>query len=270
MGKLVIVSLFITLILLPSGCVAPGVSPGVSEEIRAEFGTIAVSSRPVSPEESVRELPKGALDEAYRGAATGALWDLDRAGEGGKIGAAIGIVILVPAAVSGSVYGAMTAPSTEHVEQIEAALRKVIVDLGIHNSLRDQILETTRERTNYRISSLPEQPPMTGGETLADTTTSRDGINTIIEIAIEPVVLRGGLRHHPEFAAALTAHVTINRAEDRTLLYERPFSYKSGWSRTLEEWAANDGLVFAQDVRQGVKYLARRIVEELFLHYWFP
>jgi hypothetical protein len=266
MGKLVIVPLSITLILLQSGCVAPG----VSEEIRAEFGTIAVASRPVSPEESFRELPKGALDEACRGAGTGALLALDWAGEGGEIGAAIGIVILVPAAVFRSVYGAMTAPSTESVEQVEATFRKVIVDLGIHKSLRDQILEATREKTNCKLTSLQDQPPMTGGETLADTITACDGINTIIEIAIEPVALRGGFIHHPEFVVSLTAHVTINRAEDRTLLYERPFSYESSWSHTLEEWAANDGLVFVQDVRQGVKYLARRIVEELFLHYRFP
>ena len=274
-----IIVLLLSLLVGQLGCVTSK-PVGPLEDIRAQFGTIGVVTTPFDADSALQHLPKGVLAEAWRGAGTGALRVADmfdgmpRRGppEVSAVILALMLALLPPSVALGAVEGAMNAESEESFEQTQTVLRQALATLNnqIQETLQDHFLRKTRARTNYPLVILGSGILSEEGEIIDSRALAIRHIDTLLQLSIESVELVGGLMHHPNFALAIAAHVTVTRVEDGEVLYDAVFPYEDPLDYPLKEWAAKDAELFAKEWGNGINDLASLIARELFTRYRFP
>ncbi|MEE8159072.1 MAG: hypothetical protein V3T78_06855, partial [Dehalococcoidia bacterium] len=133
--KAIAIVLGVTMFVGQVGCAQ---SLYLSEDIRAQLGTIGVVSPRFAPEVTLDMPAKGAGGGAGRGAAEGAAGAFGVPAEVGcsgvdwepcALGLALGLALAVPGALVGSVYGAIAAEPAESVEEVEARIRQVLAEI---------------------------------------------------------------------------------------------------------------------------------------------
>ena len=272
--------LCLTLFIWQSGCAHQ--PPLLSEEVRAQLGTIGVVSARFVPEVELETPAKGSLGGAGKGAAKVVAEGFSAAGQVGGGGCSgygcagpllLALAIIATSttvgALAGGVYGAVAALDVETVEEAEAALTHVLGNLSMQEALRDHVLEEARKHTEYSFVLLKDQGPTTGDETINYRTLATQGINTVLELRMESIGLDGEWGVDPPLAILMDVRTRLIRLEDGALLYDHTFPYRSG-VHLFTEWAAHDGQLFREGLDSGYQTLAREIVEELFLLYRFP
>ena len=246
----VIAVLLVTVCGGPWGCAVKGhLSPSaLSDEVRAQLNTVGVSTAPLPPEAGL-DAPRsgkawGALKGAGSGLAVGAVPGLAIASGvsgcrgGGPAALACGTILVAGLGVAaaggtvgalvGSVYGAVTAESASKVRAAQIELENALRDVDVQATLRDHVLQTSRERSSVRLVALEE------------------GVDTVLEVRVAAVrfVGQGGI--NPPLSVIMTAPVRLLRAADGAELYAATFEYRSPGAYKISDWASRIAWRFAR------------------------
>ena len=261
----VIAVLLVTVCGGPWGCAVKGhLSPSaLSDEVRAQLNTVGVSTAPLPPEAGL-DAPRsgkawGALKGAGSGLAVGAVPGLAIASGisgchgGGPVALACGTILVAGLGVAaaggtvgalvGSVYGAVTAESASKVRAAQIELENALRDVDVQATLRDHVLQTSRERSSVRLVALEE------------------GVDTVLEVRVAAVrfVGQGGI--NPPLSVIMTAPVRLLRAADGAELYAATFEYRSPGAYKISDWAYADSAAFRETLAEGTRSLAGEIVQ---------
>ena len=255
--------------ILLIGLVGCAHQPLPSEEIRDALGTVGVVSGRFTPQVKLRTPAKGRLSGAWREGVRGAVVGVLAGAPSTDfftplpilLGAALG---LTASSVIGGVYGALTALPAEPIEEAEARLKTVLAGLTIQEAMRDRIFRVLQDRRNDRSVLLTDKGPGAPDEPITYRSLSDNGIDTILEVAVQVVGLDGHWAADPALAVLITVRTRLLRSLDDTVLSAHTFEYRSGKGR-FTEWASSDAKGFLKELDRGYARLADRIVETLII-----
>jgi len=252
------------------GCAAKTRPLRLTNELRAQLGTIAVAPARFIPEQELRTPAKGRLSGAGRGAAAG-FTETERLGllvpsSGGVEGALIAagvVAIIATATVIGGVYGAVAAPSKATVEEAEAVLKKARAAVEVQQALGEHIVAYGRAHTHFTFKLLLDQGPSAVNEQVDYRPLAGDGVDTVLEVNVLKFGFQGDYSVNPPVHVSMTVQIRLIRAADTTKLFERTFDYSSK-NHKFTEWAAHDAQLFREVVARTYQEAAKEIVGELF------
>lgn len=259
----------------------------LSEEILAQLGTIAITSKPLStPLASPRPtsgwaqgFSQGIKTGAYYGAWPG-LVIVERAENAGLPPLVItsgttGVGLIVAGGLMGGLIGgpvgALQGSSEQSVEEAMATLGRVPSEIHLTDLLRDSVIQFVRDETSYNAMLLQtwEMPtPYLGGyQPLI-----AKGVGSLLEIDLLEVGLTQGegvAASDPPLRISLSAKTRLVRIEDGTEIDTRITDARMEPSigrRSFADWAAQNGRLFREELPRTARYLAQKIVETLLLH----
>lgn len=242
----------------------------LSQEMRAELGTVAVISARFSPSTELRVPAKGRV--AGRGAARRALMGMAVAAMGGIwcVGLSCGVALaLMPAggltgALIGAIHGGVTAVPGATVEDGSAELRSAVAELDLQEALRDRVLRVAQAQTCHHlvfdIGNGPRAPKKKVGYRLL----AADGIQTVPEVSVLDFELNSPWQVNPELALVMSVQARLVRTSDGALLYDRTLDHRS-MKRRFAAWAADGGGPFREERDDALRTLAGKIVAETLL-----
>lgn len=274
-AKLIVTCLFISLLIGQSGCAIHkpkpyALPPPPSEAVREKLGTIGVASARFFPKAEICK-PMGKGAGAASGAGTGALGMIGGGAMlGDPLGLLLGVALSPVGAVVGSVVGAVKGVSSEHVKKAEDAINKTIFDLKIQATMRDYVLRTAKQQTEYNFVDLYGQGPETPEMKVDYNFLVNREINTVLEITVPAFGLIGkGI--NPPLAFFMNLEARLIRTMDGFVLYKQKLEYKNaGFIFTFTDWAANGAKPFRDEFHRCYQSLAEKVVEEVFLLYNLP
>lgn len=247
------------------GCATRRYTPPspLSEQVRADLGTIGVVSARFAPETQLEAPTSGKGSGAAKGAVKGFLGSigvgLDNVHSSDSSGLVLGIVLAPVFALGGAVYGTIAAESGQKVQEAQSTLNKAVADLNIPEAMRDRVFQIAQQETRYPLVLLTEQAPSGREAVFAD---------TILEVSVPRFGLEGG-GINPPLPLVVTAHARLVGVADGTEIYAAQWTYRSGTLKFVD-WAANNAQPLRTDLERAVQTLAETIVEELFLLYRIP
>jgi hypothetical protein len=267
-SKLLIFCVLITLFAEIS--YAKELPPPPSEKIRTQLGTIGVVSADFIPT-PVRGVPtKGWARGAARGAweAEDAVLRATTQSGSGELGALCCLVATPFALCIGGLKGAIEAPSVEEVEESEAVLGNVLKEIPVQEKMRDHILQVAQKQTRHSFVVLEGQGPNTRAYVLSYGFLSDRGIDTVLEVSVMNVDLRGKWKSDSPVTFFITIRTRLIRVVDGEVLYVATLIYQSTEHKSFD-WEANDFKLFREEFARCYVVTAEKIVEELFLLYLF-
>ena len=242
--------------------------PLLSEQVRANLGTIGVATARFSPEAHLEAPTSGKWSGAGKGAAAGFFGSIQGAAQGGGYGGAVVLLLSPVFAMGGAIYGAIAAESAEKVEAAEATFKKALADLKIQETFRDRVLQVARDQTRHVLVLVPEHGPTAPGGAVEYSFVASQGVDTVLEIGVEKLGLPGG-GINPPLSLIMNAHARLVRATDGMELHARTWIYRSG-TRKFVEWAADNAQPLHEELERAYQSLAEQVVDELFLLYLVP
>lgn len=252
--------LFLVILVLQLGCAHTPASPPevalplLSEEIRAQLGTIGVVSALFAPEAERHKVKK----KWQSGAALGALTGLLAAAQGREVGALLSPLLIL----GGAIHGGATAESTKEIHELEVELKSVVAESKTQQAIRDRLMEVAREQTSHRFMLFTEQGPTSPYENVSYPPLETEGIDTILEMSVLTVGLTGQGDRDVPLAFFVTARTRLIRVMDEAEFHTRTWTYTSG-TRQLTEWAAENAQPFREEMDRACQNLAEMIVREL-------
>jgi hypothetical protein len=265
----IIILSFITLLIGQFSCIHTcGLEPrSLSEQEKAEFGTIGVVSARFKPEARV-QTPLGKKDGAEAGAADGVKAIIPGpydTGQGALVGFILLPITLPVAAVVGTLIGSMRGVSDSEKEEAQAVFDSVIAELKIQETMREYILNIAQEKTIYQFSLIKELGPAFSYEKVNYNSLGSSGVNTVLEISVEGWRLNGQGTINPPLSFFMWATIRIFRVGDGKEVYNNTFTYEGREKNKFVKWAANNGELFKEEFNRGCRSLAEKIVKKLFL-----
>ena len=260
----VTVGLLIGTLLGPWGCATKSHRiPTLSEEVRAEIGTLGVATSSIIPTSDLKSPTSGRGSGAAKGAGLGARTMALASLSGGKGQPLTGLVVLslTPiAAAGGAIYGAIVAPSAQKVKEAETALASALSDLKVQEAIHAHALQAARGRVGYRVVPLGDTPD----------------VDAILEIGVVSVKLAGAaaLDIDPPLQLVILACPRLVRRADGRELYPAepttPAVVHMSAPRKFIEWGEQDARLFREEMERAYQNLAERAVEEMFLAFHPP
>ena len=124
--------------------------------------------------------------------------------------------------------------------------------------MRDRVFQEARDKTSHTFVLIQDQAPYSS---LAD-----KGIDTVLEIGVAELRFEGkGI--NPPLTLFVSVRVRLIRVSDETELYVYTLDPPSTNARKFTEWAADDARPLRDELEDFNQYLAKHIVEKLFLQY---
>jgi hypothetical protein len=241
--------------MLVAGCAtaAPGEPPPIrmsDEEARARLGRVAVAAVERVPAVSFgRPLTRG--QAAARGAKKGALAPLAAAAAGGGPGAGAALLLTPLTTIVGTRYGVLVVPSARQAERAARMLEAAGSRSDIQLRLRDAVIAGLgRER--YR-----DVLPITSANV------ATDGVDSVLEVWVSEITLAGSPdpQAGPEINPGLVLGVHGGVRVLRNGVEAGHASVSSvGHERTFRQWAANEGVIFEEDLAKALEDLAGQVV----------
>jgi hypothetical protein len=266
----IIILLFIILLIGQFSCIRTGwETRSLSEQERADFGTIGIVSARFNPEATV-QTPLNKKDGAKAGAKEGAKAILSPGSFGDPL-AGLAYLILLPvtlpvAAGVGAAVGSMRGVPDSEKEEAWAVVNRVTAELKIQETMREHILNIAQEKTIYQFSLIEELgPTVSSYEKVNYISLGNSGVNTVLEISVDRWVLHGEGTINPPLSFIMWATIRIFGVEDGKELYNDTFQYWSREKNKFTEWAANNGQLLKEEFNRGYRSLAEEIVRKLFL-----
>jgi len=210
--------------------------------------------------------PGGTCDGMGRGALTGMLWDgivsmaLAYPGAGGGpygviwvFGAlAAGIAFLPVAALAGSIYGGIAAPSAEEVDGGLATIQRVIINQRMSREITLKMVEARGGRTDADLTFL--EPGV-----------DRDCFDTILQVGKPVLMLKGLYGVNPSLTLSVRVSACLSRVSDGATLCRFDLTRSRPVAYGFLEWAGSEGRVLRSELEGAVTDLAVRFVDEFFL-----
>ena len=258
------------------GCASSRSGPAVlppppGEAVRSGLGKVAVTSGRFAPTFDIVGGPaKGAGEGAGRGAGLGAVGALAVGASGGGFFAILGIMVAPVAAVVGAIAGASMAEPAGKVEEREATAREIAAAQKIQDDLRDRVVAIGRAQTPHTLTVLADRGPSAAVERPDYRPLSQEGIQTVLEVGVESVMLEGsGRTIDPPLWLVMTVNTRLVRTVDNAEIYANSLTYTGEKGRTLAEWVGGpEG--FRDELNRAYAILAEKTVEEVFLLVLFP
>ncbi len=259
-----------------AGCAAgPTAQVSLSDEAKAQLGTVGVVSAQFVPRTEFQTPAEGALAGAGRRAAS---WAGNAAGTvasapphgcaGGYGCAGVAIVWLallvgstVGGAVAGAISGAVDALPPDMVREAEVTLTQSLADLKLQEQVREHVVQLAQTKRRDPVRVLEDAGPLSREEQATYGAAARHGIDSILEISVLTIGLTGAWDANPPLALMLGGRARLVRVRDGTEIHVTPMEYRSGF-RTFTEWAANDAQAFREELDRALQYLAERVVEQ--------
>jgi hypothetical protein len=216
---------------------------------------------------AVRGVPaKGWARGVARGAAEAEDKVLEATAEGGGALGAFACCLATPFALCiGGLKGAIKAPPVEEVEESEAVLGDVLKEMQVQEKMRDHILQIAQKQTRHSFVVLEGQGPITNDEELSYGSLSDRGIDTVLEVSVMNVELRGKLESYSPLRFFMTIRTRLIRVGDGEVFYVATLIYRSTEHRL--DWEDNDFKLFREESTRCYPIVAEKIVGELFLLY---
>jgi hypothetical protein len=252
----------------------------LTEDIRAKFGKrIGVVSFKSIPVVDIESPAEGSGEGAGRGIVGGAGTGFSSTfsvGCGGTQGLCVLWLWLQLAAMAvgttvggiiGGIHGAVTAEDALTIEQVEGGLHKVLTDLDMQETMKQQVILEAMAQTSYDFvdlnpSTFSQEPP-----TSHEKSSTRPVVDTVMEVGIETIGLDGpDWEVNPPLAILMTAQIRMVQPSTKEVLFEAAFPYRSN-VHTFTEWGDKDAQLFRDGLNAAYQQLATQIVEELFLLY---
>lgn len=242
--------------------------PPPTEDQRAGFGTVGLTSVRFTPEISFRLPAKGSGEGAQRGAVLGAAVPIAVGLRGVPIPhtLAVGIVLAPVGAVFGTVVGATEALPAEEVEKAEAVLKGALSPRHIETAMADAMREFMRREAKLPVVFVKglEGRADGGGASLGAGT--RSWVDTFFELKVTMVGLIGPWTINPPLSFTMRMATRLIRVADGSELHAQELTYL-GPAMVFTAWAANEAEAFKKALDPAVRALAEKAVEEVFLLY---
>ena len=251
----------------------------LSEEGRAQFGTIGVVSARFTPaivsDTPIRGRDKGAAVGGVLGGTAGAAVGLPMAAACvalaalGPVGASCLAALLVPIAIgalTGGAVGAVLAVPAGIVEELETNIDKTLEALKMQEAVRDYVLKTAQKQTSRSFVLVDDRGPSSPDEKVSYRTLRGKKIDTVLEISVRGIGIQSGGGTEPSFSLMMSMAARVIRTADDSELFVREIGYKGAPGR-LTDWAADNATPFRRELERAYQTLAARIVDEVFLLY---
>jgi hypothetical protein len=277
MQRLIALFLLIAFLSFESSCSRPYLLPSpLSEGTRAKLGNIGIISSEFLPESELFTFAKGRVSGAAKGMAGGAAVGAGTVLQSGRSAPGLaGLFVLVIAAgaaaagaVIGGIYGTATAIPSEKVGEIEACLKKALIELKMQESLRNVFFEKAKEQTNFNFILIEEGGPKTPDEKINYEHFKGKGIDTVIELGVLSIGFEGKGGKDPDLLLIVDVRTRVVSVSDATVIYENKLEYRSP-KRKFTEWIKDEGRPFIEELGTAYNSISEKIVEELFLNYDF-
>ncbi len=249
-----IIWLSITLLIIQTGCthVPPSDVPPLSEQMRAQLGTIgAVAARftPQDLDEPSSYQPSHAspypTDPDFLYAAL--VW--------------LGAILLV----GGIVYlaGELT-EEDEGLADVRTLTKEELAGLLVHQALLDRILQVAQERTSHHFVPLKDPAPTSRYEKVDYESLKGKGIDTVLEISVPMLgfVETPDDIGRPSVTLVMTSLARLIRVADGEEIFARTWEY----GHSPNKWAANNAKLVRDELDYALQALARWMADELFLN----
>jgi hypothetical protein len=241
------------------------------ETIRSDFTRIGVVLLGDPPQNSVLKPARGFWGGVFRGAVVGGSLPV-MTGFFSPVpgGALIGAVVAPFTALIGAVYGGITAPAELEVETAETLLARVSADVekaDFREKFQQEVIRMGNANTGYEFIALAEAEPQPPADRVSRRRAQTAGCDTILELKIEEVGLRGIYGIDPATDVFVKSHIRLLRAADHSVLLNEKFTCMSDQERKFEEWAAHRGRFYADEFRSCAPELAEKIVDDFFRVY---
>ena len=245
--------------------------PPPGEDIRLGLAKVALASGRFPPKFAIVDGPaKGAGQGAARGALLGAAYTIGGGSLAGPIGLVASTFLAPVGAVGGGIIGGVTAESAAKVEERVAAVGRNLSGLKIQDDLLHRVAATGREQTPGIFTVLEERGPRTPDERAEYRSLVADGLQTVLEISVVELALRGRAAEiDPGLTLAMTVRTRLVRTADDAELYKHAVTYSGGRGRTLAEWL-DDAELLQAELDRATGIVAEKIVDEVFLLMPFP
>lgn len=257
-------------LLILAGCAhSPSRPYPLSESRQQQLGEIGVVARPVNREDALRLPQSGRLADIGRGALFGFEEGifyavLSTALSPHPLSPLVGIGITV-SVVERAFYGGIM---WENWGEAETTLRTVVAELD--RDLPDHLVAFSRSH-GYEITPLRAGPHEAPEDRSRAALTPRDGVDTLVEIRDLTIGLYPAeFPVNPRRRLGISAQVRLIRTADETVLDDRVLSDAFGPALSFEEWTADQGARFGEEVRHASDRIAERIVTDYFMLSPFP
>jgi hypothetical protein len=259
-------------LVLQISCVNRGRLPP-PENVREKLGKIGVSSAHFEPEYLLPERVGGRSEEALETAG-----EFTReAARGGPfqymgddpvsacLGFLVWLITLPFFACAGCIVGAVKAEPAKELDADSAvALREVFEQVNIQQVMRDSILGTATEKTNYTFVNLDERGPSSPDQEVDYAPVSDQGIATVLEISVLDVGLVSSSGIYPNFMFFMSLQTRLIRTADGEEVYNAIVPYH-GEMHKDSLWAAENAKLFRAALRTGSEKLSGEVIELLFV-----
>lgn len=246
--------LFVAILLaVMTGCAAQTpyvLPPPPSEDQRAGFGAVGLSSARFTPKISFLLPAKGSLEGANRGAAAGR--------GGGPLGAFVGVI--------GAMIGASEALPAEEVEKAEAVLKDALSPQHIQTAMADAMRDFMRREANIPVVVVKGREGLADNDVSAFSAGTDRRVDTVLELKVSMLGLTGPWTINPPLNFTLRIATRLVRVADGTELHTQKLTY-IGPAKVFTAWAANNAEAFRKALDPAVRALAEKAVEEVFLLY---
>ncbi len=281
------IHLVAVLSLLP-GCAQHSVTvplrpPPLSEQARAQLGTVGVLSIPFNPEVSIEVRSTDGSSEAGSGAAAGGLGGTAVGAAGAVAVLPLGLVfppmflvaggIFVASVMGGTLmgkaYDAVPADGAAAGVGPGAAFKAGLADPTVEAGMSAHIQFAAAGLPSHRVVLLRESD---GVSSLAQSdyrALVERRIDSLLIVQIEQVRVTMEEDVDAPMALDMTVKSTLIRTRDGAKLDERIFTCRGG-KRTLSQWRAESVTPFTAGLSRCYHKVADRIVEEVFLVYDLP
>jgi len=263
-------ALCVGLLLFETAC-TPGPRPLPASQ-RAELGSIGLVCAVYPPEIGALTPASGRLAAAGRKSAHWAMSATEGIFSGGSGGGSgngyvlVAYLLLATAFVTvaavgglaaGAIQGGVKGPLAEQERDVRTTLQQAepqrllgteVARLGVQAGLPVRLLEIPGPAD-------PEERPTY--QELAGS-----GIDSVIEIAVERLLLQGEYDIDPPLIFRMTARVRVVRVLDGRTLYDQEIPYQ-GEEHRFAEWAAGQGSRLRREVEAGFAALAQQIGDKL-------
>ena len=252
-------------------CVNKGRVPP-PENVREKLGKMGVALAHFEPEYLLPKRVSETSGEALQTAKeyTGEVASGGPVGSGGDplsmcLGVLIWLIMLPFAACTGCIVGAVRAkPAVELDAESEVALREAFEQANIQQVMRDCILSSAKEKTNYTLVNLDERGPSSPEEEVDYSPVADEGIDTVLEISVLDVGLVGNSKTYPNLMFFMSMQTRLIRTVDGEELYNAIVPYH-GEMHEYSLWAADNAKLFRAALRTGSEKLGGEVVELLFI-----
>jgi hypothetical protein len=260
-AKLIVVSLFISLLFGQSGCAtSEPKTPPLSLEVKEKLGTVGVTSAHFLPNTEIEQVEKEY--GVGGGALRGALHCLSDSAGADPYDILLGVALAPVCAVVGGIAGAWpSGMSSKQKKEAEEFINKATSELKIQDTMRGYVLQAAKENTCSRLVPFDMQGRDAPGKEVDYRFLIGEGIDTVLEISVTAFGMKG---KNPPLYFFMTLHTRLVKTSGSTVLYTQDLRCRSA-SWTLSEWVADDAKLFREEFNFCYQDLAERVVKGIFL-----